>query len=301
MSRPRLPLGKRVLFAGILTVLFLFLAEGALRVGPRVWLRITRGPERVGETTLVCIGDSVTHGDGVGVADSYPSQLRALLDARGAKDVGLLTHAEPGAEFAYLGSEYARSIAGSGRRVHLVLLGHNDVVRWPASQKNPFRNGPNPTAVTTSRAQPWEPRLLRVFSWAMGAVHRDVPIDKLDPALPAWISRRLGEYRAAVPKGDRIYLLTYAVPGTPPADMDSYRADVIRTSRALQLQGNEMLRRAAAENGVTVIDLERLLDFGSMWSAEWWQDDIHLTATGYTRMSREIYEELATRGEIRGG
>lgn len=104
---------------------------------------------------------------------------------------------------------------------------------------------------------------------------------------------RLSPLRDAVKeKGGQLVLLTYLVPGEPPAGLDPDLADVIRASRQAQAAVNQAIRQAAMELDVAIIDLEAIVDVPMIWNLDVFVDHIHLSPRSASRIAAAIDRQL---------
>lgn len=298
MARSRQVL-KNLAFTAVTLLLAGLLVEGALAVWAYGWARAHRGPDVRGSVTLLSIGDSVTAGFGLRPGESYPDQMLQLLMRRGQSGVGVVARAELGARLEDV-EGWVRgvppTVTPGERRVVILLMGHNNVVKWPAGVRNPFvALGPGwGGAIQEPR---WEPRIVRAARWMGLALRRDPPLDRVPPGVADRYRDTTRRLLATFGAGN-VFLATYAVPGAPPPGMDATLAGIIQVERDLQVQGNEVIRQTARELGAGLIDLERDLGTPSTWTRDWFQDGIHLTAPANRRVAEVILSRLVDEGVL---
>lgn len=296
MARSRQVL-KNLAFTAVTLLLAGVIAEAALAAWAFGWARAHRGPDVRGAVTLVLIGDSVTAGFGVRPGESYPDHVLQLLRRKGQSSVGVVTRAELGARLedveGWIRAAPPVSTARE-RRVAVLLMGHNNVVKWPAGMRNPFvAFGPGwGGAIEAPR---WEPRVVRAARWMGLALRRDPPLDRVPPGVADRYRDTARRLLATFGIGN-VFLATYAIPGEPPPRMDETLAGIIRVERDLQAQGNEVVRHTARELGAGLIDLERDLGTPSTWTRDWFQDGIHLTAPANRRVAEAILTRMVDEG-----
>ena len=97
-------------------------------------------------------------------------------------------------------------------------------------------------------------------------------------------------------RGGRVYLMTYALPGSPPDDMPDHRRSVIAATRSGQAEINAALREIAGTVGVDVLDIEAALPMQDPWTAAEMLDHIHLTALSSTALADEVRRLLVADG-----
>ena len=299
-----IPISRKVMYTTATTLVFL----GFLEVGLALWAQahLTERPPMVrlpvGASGVVfCVGDSVTAGVGVPPGQAWPDHLGLSLLRDG---VTLQREALPGAglEFAR-GQPLERLLAlpqGAAPTV-LVMLGHNDLVRWEPGVRSHFnrlRNAPTGprNRAAGGEAARWKGlRLLRAVRWGWLVLSGAAP--RVDQAGVASLSERMvaayrGLQEAAVARGGRLVLLTYLVPGRPPATLEEAPAVVVAASREAQLQVNRSIRTAGQSLGAEVIDLASAIELGEMWSLDHFVDHIHPTPRSSAQMGAVIYSRV---------
>ena len=262
--------------------LFLLLVEGLLALLPALHGRPT--PPARGDF-LLCLGDSVTAGVGLGVGQSWPERLEEHLD------VPVLRHAVPGAKIAFAAEEgvgLLEEVPEEATPLVLVMLGHNDEVRFEPGagnrlRKHRFEELGDPTSG-------WRgPRLLRLLRWASteGAVER-AGADWLRAACDTHLPP-LSE--AVEARGGEVVLLTSLVPGAPDA-LEPEAAALVEEVRSGQAVVNASIRHAAREHQVGLVDLEALVPVGAEWNTEQWLDHIHPSERLTPAMAEAVAEAL---------
>lgn len=259
---------RRALYSGLVFALFLLVFEGVLALVPTLYGEDMEPPD--GDFVL-CIGDSVTAGVGLGAGQSWPERLEERLSARG---VPVLRRAVPGARIPFLSNEALESLEelpSDATPVVLVLLGHNDEVRIEPGagtllRKNRFEQRGESTSG-------WKgPRILRLVRWAGsdGSIERA----GADWLREAWALHLPPLVEAVEARGGEVLLLSYLVPGTPTV-LSEDEAAVVDEVRSAQAVVNASIRHAARGQGLGLIDLEALIEVGDEWNSDQWIDHIH--------------------------
>lgn len=277
--------------------LSLLCAEGLLTAWPHLVLAGHGSAERTADTVVVAWGDSVTFGYGLAPGQAWPDQLQGLLDRERVFDVVVENHGSGGRSLASLAEEAPQAVArvverGAVPEV-IVMLGHNDVVRWKG---RPMDALSAPVDGGAGRV-PWQPRVVRVARWGVALLQGAPPESVTDPRTRMLLVKGLTalEEQAAA-AGGRVWVATYPVPGHPPADLDETRREWIETSRAGQVAGNALIREVAGELGLGVIDLQREVSVPAVWGPDWWLDHIHPTAAGSLSIAEEVGRHLDAAG-----
>lgn len=294
MPGPSLP--RRLAYAAVLLAVALGLVEVALSAA---WPLLDRRdplpvPREALAGSVVCVGDSVTFGTGLRPEEAWPARLQGILDSGGGR-VEVQNAGRPGRRAAELDIVTAGELGERGRfarsLVVLVLLGHNDVIDWGVA---PIRPGDvAPTAET------YTPRLLRIVRWGVASLTERLPDVKDDPGFATMYREKLAALAKHLP-GDRVYVLTYPLPGPAGLDAPSAVREVVARTRAAQGPANERTRGIAAELGLPLLDLDREVSRPEVWSAAWYQDGIHLTATGSEAVARVVAARLLADGALDG-
>ena len=86
---------RKALYSVGVFILFLLLVEGGLALLPRLYGPSAAPPEG---DFILCLGDSVTAGVGLGVGQSWPERLEKRLSTR---RIPVVRHAVPGARIAF--------------------------------------------------------------------------------------------------------------------------------------------------------------------------------------------------------
>jgi len=292
-------LQRKVLYTALTTTLFLLLLEVLLAVAPWAWLS-ARAPVPdlpvTDGSVILCVGDSVTAGVGVPVGQSWSEHLGLSMRRH---QVPVLREAVPGAGVDFAAGAPLDALAGLGDGVAptvLVMLGHNDMVRWAPGARSQFNRLRNQGGALGGEAARWQgPRLLRAARWVWLAASRSAPaVAQVEEG--ALAGRMVATYAplrdAAAARGGRLVLLTYLVPGAPPEGLDPSVAEIVSASRGAQRSVNRAIRTAGGELGVDVFDLERSVDTGEVWSLSAFVDHIHPTAESSARAAAVLYEHM---------
>lgn len=278
---------RKLGYATLVFAVFLVLLEGALTALPAVLSRAGAvGGEGAG--LIVCLGDSVTFGHGLRPDAAWPARLHQRVAGR-TPDVRVINRGRGGLSLGALRPERALGEPELRDGLVLVMLGHNDFLGWTGEQKNPFGNAAEPA----SSSPGWSPRLLRVGAWMLYLLDHEPPEDKLGPQTEPMVRQRLADLdRVVRARHGRLVVLTYPVPGAPPASMPEDRASAVSASRDAQIAGNQILRDATRAQSLPLIDLERALPIPEVWDAAWFLDDIHLTAAGSDAVAAAVDQHL---------
>ena len=299
VSPPPLPAWKRVAFSAVVFVVFLFIIELSLSLYPKIYLALRAAPPALeGDLGVFCFGDSVTYGTGVQPEESWPSRLQARLSEQG-RVVAVYNAGNPSDRWMNLPERtriWSRYRVSHQRAVALIMLGHNDVIGWG---QHPLKSNEQ-AALEATRPDTNQGglRLLRIFRWIETAVTHEEPIQAtLDATLEGQIREAMDDLTRRYPNTTP-YLLTYALPGAPPEGQPDFPEEIIRVTRAAQRAYNAQLRELAPRMGVRLIDTERLVPTPDVWTADWFQDNIHLTPMGYDRVAEAVLTELASDGAL---
>ena len=296
-------LPRRVLYSAAILLVTLALLEGALSLLPRIyqWSRQdVVAQQQVGSRILLCIGDSVTSGQGLDADASYPRQLAARLSARG-QDLAVRTLARPGADSGALPRDVTPNLirlSDGARPIALVMLGHNDFLDWSGTgARAGFSSGSVEGHGDPREASGW--RLVRLLRWFTTAWMEEVPAFKVDASRVSALQERFRRLqRAVLDQRGVLIVLTYAVPGTPPEGMSAQAAAVLRQTIDGQRAVNRVLRSVATGLGAPIIDAEDLIPDAATWDARYFQDNIHLTAEGYALLAERVDRSLGLEGWI---
>jgi lysophospholipase L1-like esterase len=290
---------RKLLYSAVTTALFLLLLEGVLALLPLAYRTepASLPPSTQISGTIVCVGDSVTAGVGVPSGQAWPDHLGLSLQRHG---ISLLREALPGA-----GIDFARTtplarieaMADDAAPTVLVMLGHNDLVRWAPGSRHRFarfvREADPEAGSPGGEAARWQgPRVWRAARWAWLVASGSGP--QVDPIEQQALTRHMVEAftplrDAAEARGGRLVLLTYLVPGQPPEALDAQAQAVVAASREAQLLVNRAIRATATELGVPVIDLETAGIVGAVWSPAGFVDHIHPSAKSSARAAAIVY------------
>jgi len=298
MAQP-IPITRRVLYSAVVFAGFLLLLEGALALLPRLLVDNDAAELAAGAAgTVVCVGDSVTAGVGIPQGQAWPDHLSLLLARH---DIALLRAATPGAQ---IGSGLADATAlvsalpEDTRPIVLVMLGHNDALRWdPGARRGFERHRRAAEAGEGGPESAWQPRLVRIVRWGWGALQQQGPAVR-DGALTT-LSAHLDPLRdAAEARGGQVVLLTYLVPGQPSAELDADLAEVISAARLAQAGVNAAIRRTAADEGLALIDIESAVAVGAVWDLADFVDHIHLSPQSSARVADVVHRRLKRAGAL---
>jgi lysophospholipase L1-like esterase len=226
------------------------------------------------EGSVLCLGDSVTAGVGLGKGQSWPERLgRSLRRQR----VEVARHAAPGARIAWAAEEGVPLVQqlppGS---IVLVMLGHNDQVRFePGAGQRLRRHQFEDLGQSTSG---WRgPRIWRLLRWAS---HDERPAMAGIQHLRAAFEQALDPLVEATEARDaQLWLMTYLIPGAPPESLPRDEASILEDVQAGQATVNALIRAEAGRRGLGLIDLEAIVPVGAEWNTEQWLDHIHPSAT----------------------
>lgn len=299
-----IPVYRKVLYTTATTLVFFACLEAGLALwawsqreesAPAVRLPVSASG------VVLCVGDSVTAGVGVPPGQAWPDHLRLSLTRDG---VVLQREALPGAglEFAKGAPlEALEALPKDATPTVLVMLGHNDLVRWAPGVRSHFYQLRNSESAQRNlsaggEAARWEGlRLLRAVRWGWLVLSGDAP--RLEPTDVAALAERMvaayqGLQHAALVRGGRLVLLTYLVPGHPPLGMDAKPAAVVAASREAQLQVNASIRAAGQRLGVEVIDLAAAIEVGETWSIDHFVDHIHPTPRSSAQVGAVVYSRI---------
>jgi lysophospholipase L1-like esterase len=238
--------------------------------------------EHGGEHRVLCVGDSHTYGVHFAKADSYPSRLQAYLDAQlGTGRVSVVPAGRPGASTWQMRDALPDLLARHAPDVVVVLGGIND--RWNRSDRGAVsdflaRHLRLWTLVLILRAQAGDERFDDDAVRPAPAVR---PVSREGEILERSIVEELAAIaRLCRASGATPLFLTYAPPDPVFATPDA------------------AIRRAAAENGVELVDLARR--FAEILETRSYDEllipgDFHPRPEGYDQMARDVARQLLPR------
>jgi lysophospholipase L1-like esterase len=287
---------KKIIFTSVTFLLFLIVLEVMLALTPLI-LGFTQGGsyERIlnGGTTIICLGDSVTYGYGLEANESWPTQLKQRLHAKGAQ-ISVFNRGLSGmdsTEIIQRELHIIKNIAKKGSRlVVLVMIGHNDLAgrgwrQWSA----PNKDSPGKTSLPP-------PRLWRIFRWATSTQENS---SWRNPKKESLLKSNILLLSQEIQKlNGQVYLLTYLLPGTAEKTNPRYASD-ISLSRALQGRGNDIMRSLSNEySTLRLIDIDTSIQTPKEWDPAWFQDHIHPTAPASLEISASVQRHLVSYGEL---
>ena len=135
---------------------------------------------------VICVGDSVTSGQGLDASLSYPRQLSTRVAGRAGK-IPVTQMARPGADSGALKQDVAPNlmrVADGARPVAVVMLGHNDFLDWSGGSARRAFVGSAAGSSASEHGDPRDahrPRLLRLWRWFTTAWMGEVPAFKGRP------------------------------------------------------------------------------------------------------------------------
>lgn len=278
------------------------LLEGTLSLVSPISLWLRQGDLDPGEGRVIAtLGDSVTFGFGLPREAAWPAALQRWLDARNLS-YKVVNRAAGGSKVGHVverDAPWLSHLPTTARPLVLLMVGHNDLLSWGG-----MGGGGTPPAPGRPT---WEPRLYRLFRWALGIARDEVPHDRISDADVALFADQIRLLQqATASRGGTLILLTYLVPGSPPSDADPHWAEVLDATRRHQLAINDLLRTVATDLHLPLIDLARGLPVATTWDAEMFRDDIHLTAGGSQQVADAVARWLVVQGwlgrqeEVRG-
>ncbi|MFT5682571.1 MAG: hypothetical protein ACI8RZ_003493 [Myxococcota bacterium] len=294
-----LPISRRILYSGVVFVCFLLMLEGALALIPV--LAVDNHSAELAEGaagTVVCVGDSVTAGVGVPAGQSWPDHLSLNLARH---NIAVIRSATPGAQVRdglTQATELVETLPDDARPVVLVMLGHNDALRWePGARRGFERHRREAVAGEATETAPWQPRIVRVLRWVWTAASDEGPSIR-DDAL-ASLPSALAPLRVATEaRGGQVVLMTYLVPGHPPDGLDPALSGVIASARLAQAGVNASIRRTAADEALALIDLEDSVAVGAVWDLADFVDHIHLSSDSNARVADVVHRRLKRSGAL---
>jgi len=240
---------------------------------------------------IATLGDSVTFGFGLPREAAWPAALQRWLDERHLA-CKVINRAAGGSKVGHVverDAAWLGHLPSTARPLVLLMVGHNDLLAWGGMGGG---GSPPPPGRPT-----WEPRLYRLFRWAVGIAGDEVPQDRIsdaDVGLFADQVRMLQQ--AAASRGGSLILMTYLVPGSAPSNADPRWAAVLEATRRHQLAINDLLRQVSTRLDLPLLDLARGLPVASTWDPEMFRDDIHLSAQGSQRVAETVAGWLVVQG-----
>lgn len=269
---------------------------GVAELGLRAYSAWPRhgGRPTAGTRLVMCVGDSVTQGIGPNVV-SWPAQLGEHSRGVTVENLG-----SAGSTSDYIARNVfpALSALPKGTGVDaLVMIGHNEFIDWPweVGVFHSKGDGGVATAEPASRGL----LLLRVVRWGWSSVSHPMPTTAIDPQRRARYRQNIQALASIVHgRGGEVWMLTYVVPGAPPATVSEGDASVLRFTRSAQLGINAEIRSAASTLGLPLIDVASLAGNPEEWDHTWFIDSIHLTTGGYGQVAAVVHTALARAGRI---
>lgn len=283
-------IGRRLAYIGVIWIGLM----GGAELGLRAYSAWPRGGDAptAGTRLVMCVGDSVTQGIGPNVT-SWPAQL-------GSRGVTVRNLGSAGSTSDYIARNVfpALSALPKGTGVDaLVMIGHNEFIDWPweVGVFHSKGDGGVATAEPTSKGL----LLLRVVRWGWSSVSHPMPTTAIDPQRRARYRQNIQALASIVHgRGGEVWMLTYVVPGAPPATVSEGDARVLRFTRSVQLGINTEIRSTASTLGLPLIDVASLAGNPEEWDHTWFIDSIHLTTGGYGQVAAVVHTALARAGRI---
>jgi lysophospholipase L1-like esterase len=307
MARP-LPLHRRVIYSAVVLLLFLAVVEGVLASLPVVLSRPLGPLAPGGQRVVLCIGDGVTYGSGLARGQAWPDQLAQQFAARGMDDTKVHSFGREGQAGFRLdprANAELQQLPAAAQPLVLAMLGHNDFVWWAdeAPDSQPYGGVDNRGYSAADygsgldgELQPLArgaPRLPRVLRWVAAAMRGQPPMVQVeDRPRERFVSTMTRTRDRARDRGGELWLLTYLPPGVPGPGLSEPEAQVVAATHQGQPQLNAVIREIAAEIGVPVLDLERLVPVPAAWDSHWHWDHLHLTRHGSEQIATAVREYL---------
>jgi len=304
-------------------LVLLLTAELSLRVYHRHTIRATLPAGLRAETRelswadiqdkyrIVCFGDSITYGEDLISAQTYPAVLATLLEeAHPNLDVVVINAGVRGHTSVQGLSRLERDVLWYKPHVVLSAFGVNDANLgcWPLDPLRERRECGDASLVgrllpVLRRSHLWLTfharcrRLLRGLGWQYGPV---VDIgDELQPRVSRQGFEIAQDQLAARIQGDGCQAL-YLMTTTPVTD--AFRSELGSETRQRQLEihseYNDIIREVAARHGAHLLDLRAIfaaqeaLRKDALLSA----DGVHLTAAGERLVAHSVMQVLEQRG-----
>ncbi len=199
--------------------------------------------------------------------------------------------AAPGAGISWMSEHAVPTVTASSDGVPrvLVMLGHNDQVRFEPGAGRKLRA--HRFEELGDPHQGWKgPRLFRLLRWAS---HDERPaiagIDVLDAAFDEHLPPLI---EAVTAQGGEVVLMTYLVPGAPPAELPPDEAALLEDVQAAQSTVNAVIRSQATRRRLGLIDLEAMVPVGDSWNTTQWLDHIHPSEVLTRDMAESIESTL---------
>ena len=269
-----IPIWRRLLYSFLIFALFMVGLEGSLAA---LGLWAGRSSETINTDGfhIVCIGDSVTAGFGVGPEAAWPTLLQHHL--QGA-NVTVVNRGRMGQQMRNLNTTHVTKPISDDPALYLIMLGSNDFLRWPANKPNPFLSGAELQEGLDEQTV-WEPRLLRVMRWMRHIASATPPTPTLQPELLAMYREKLTRLKQrADTQGSTVALMSYVLPGTPPDSLNENQKITLQNSLEAHQMGNAIVRQVAEELNLPLVDLEHKIHSPVRWDNDWFIDHIHPTA-----------------------
>ncbi len=239
------------LFAVVVTLVLL---EALLQIGSLVVFFASRKPviEVAGATdTILCVGDSWTHGMGCSDASkhSYPAVLQELLRQQTGKSWTVVNGGQSGQNSRDVLLRLPSQLEASKPKYVLVLIGRNDL--W--SRPDLVDDG---TTYEDYQSYRFRWRLPRLLAWAIGAIRGEAPAasPSRGPRGPEWEPRTI-PWPTAYPKEASIAAYVPGVnkitdAGWRALGEKNYEGSIASFRSALAVSPNEPSIRSALVNAL---------------------------------------------------
>ena len=291
-------LGKKwgVAFATFL-LLFALVESGLALYQDHVVSRLLNVGELQHGRAVLCLGDSVTAGQDFLTSEAWPAQLERMLRTSGIK---VINYAVPSASSIDLPKKIKlMEASGFKRPLVITMIGHNDffdLLRFNEDNNIPvgLQRFRRPMASSEPK---WvfRSRLLRFIKFSLSGLHSEVPRLYISEARRARYFGHIASLNAWVRSiGGELVLSTYLVPGPPWKELRPDHAKLLNVTRHAQMKINELIRNVAQENGLTLIDLEKLISVPQSGGQALFIDNIHLSLYGHEVVARTIHKVLPT-------
>lgn len=260
---------------------------------------------------IVCLGDSITYGEDLPYAQTYPAVLAYLLRQKYANlDVVVINSGVRGHTSVQGLARLKRDVLWYKPHVVLIAFGLNDgrLGYWPLDpiRERQMRGEPGwkgRVAALLQRSHLWltlrarTRRLLRRLGW-----HEQLPEVRMEGAPQPRVSRKgfaIAQERLVEGIKKNGCTALFLMTTTPVTETFDAHLGPARHQRQLSIydEYNHIIRETAAKHGVYLLDLRTIFsNYSAEQSALLAEDGVHLTAGGERLVAQSVLQALEENG-----